>query len=134
MTDHTMDNAGQSKTRSLGARQLGLLMSYRGRDRLRAMLGVDDPTLDGLLADNVKWPEAAWDRFEAALGNLSRLGHPIEVGDLTPEDDDAEEPEMDPGDATEVAEETDDGVWDVAWNPREQRFRRRSRGRGRDGG
>ena len=113
MMDEGMNNIEPCEHRARDAKRLDILIAYRGRERVREMLGIDDPTLDGLLSGSGDWPQGAWDRFQRALDNFQRVGHPVEV------DDDVlpgkvEEADMTPDDATEGAEETDNSVQDVA--------------------
>ena len=80
--------------------QLEELLSYRSRDRVLVILGVDDATLDGLLSGTLGWPEEVWGKFQRALVSLSTVGHPVEVDDVALGN--AERTEIDPDDETEV--------------------------------
>lgn len=59
--------------------RLAVLVSYRGRDRVREILDVDDVTLDGLLDGSADWPQDAWENFRRALETLRSLGHAVET-------------------------------------------------------
>ena len=80
--------------------QLEELLSYRSRDRVLVILGVDDATLDGLLSGTLGWPEEVWGKFVRALASLSTVGHPVEVDDVALGN--ADRTEIDPDDETEV--------------------------------
>ena len=76
MVDNGMNSSEQYGRRAVAAEQLAVLISYRGRDRVREMLRIDDATLDGLLSSSVEWPRESRDRFQAALDNLRAMGPP----------------------------------------------------------
>ena len=102
LMNDAMHDTEEHEERTHPTEQLALLIAYRGQDRVRAILGVDEVTLDGLLSDSVDWPEEVWDRFQRALDNLRAVGHQVEV------DDDValgntERTEIDPDDDTEVS-------------------------------
>ena len=120
MMDEAMNESEQYGNMVRASWQLEVLISYRGRDRVRAILGVDDVTLDALLSSSVDWPGEAWGQFQATLDNLRRVGHPVEVDDdVVPGDaertatDTADETEVGRGGDTDVAGERDSVVPDV---------------------
>ena len=86
------------------SRNLATLVSYRGRDRVREILGVDDAILDGLLDGSTDWPEDAWEKFQRPLDNLRTLGYAVETPDEAGPAD-AGEPEG--GDDADAAGEPD---------------------------
>ena len=112
MMDYTMNDTEQYGKRA-AAERLAVLMSYRGRDRVREMLRVDDATLDGLLAGNLDWPEEARTRFQKALENLRRMGHPVVV-DHEAHRGDAQETPTETGEEAESLQERALVVPDVA--------------------
>ena len=86
---------------------LATLVSYRGRDRVREILAVDDATLDGLLDGSADWPPDAWERCQQALETLRTLGYVLDPDEAEPAD--AGEPEG--GDDADSAGEPDaDGL------------------------
>ena len=105
---------GQDDNRDFAApgteaiQRLETLLSYRGRDRGREILGVDDATLDGLLAGAVDWPQGVQEKVQQGLEMFRALGYTVE----TPEEaeaGDAGEPEA--GDDPSSAGEPDaDGL------------------------
>ena len=102
--DDTVNDSQEYRNARRAAKQLAVLILYRGRDRVCEMLNIDAPTLDGLLSCTMDWPSEAWRRFQDALDNLSAAGYPIEVDDeVVLEDGDAEGPGTDPGGGTEAA-------------------------------
>ena len=62
-------------------RQLARLISYRGRAKVREILGVDDGMLTSLLDGSLDWPADARERFDRAWGLMVMLGAPEEEPD-----------------------------------------------------
>ena len=66
-------------------RQLDRLVAFRGRGRVREILGVDDGTLTGLLDGTLDWPTDARGKFDRAWRMMELLGAPAEAPNGTPE-------------------------------------------------
>ena len=62
-------------------RQLARLISYRGRAKVREILGVDDGMLTSLLDGSLDWPADARERFDRAWDLMVMLGAPEEEPD-----------------------------------------------------
>ena len=59
----TGGDMGDDDARAKAAEHLKELVSNRGRDRLRDVLGVDDGTMTGLMTASLDWPEEVWKKF-----------------------------------------------------------------------
>ena len=68
-----------SENRAMLRRQLARLISYRGRAKVREILGVDDGMLTSLLDGSLDWPADARERFDRAWELMVSLGAPEEV-------------------------------------------------------